>query len=86
MSENLDRLDSEFKIHHQANIVFVAVEQNAEDFAFEYPRAAKAVHNSFYVDDGLTGADSVTEPIEPQGELQELSRHGYLQKRHDSGS
>ena len=36
----------------------MAVRQNAIDNASEFPLAVKAVFNSFYVDDGLTGADS----------------------------
>ena len=34
-----------------------------------YPLAYKAVCDSFYVDDGLTGADSVTEAMKLQQEL-----------------
>ena len=37
----------------------MCVKQNAVDYASVYPLAAKAVENSFYVDDGLTGADSI---------------------------
>ena len=39
----------------------MAVQQNALNFAMEYPQAAKVVAESFYVDDGLTGADSEQE-------------------------
>ena len=42
----------------------MAVKQNTLDYATEYPLAAKCVHTSFYVDDGLTGADSAQEAIE----------------------
>ncbi len=41
----------------------MAVKQNALSFAHEYPLAARAVDDAFYVDDGLTGADSVEESI-----------------------
>ncbi len=44
----------------------MAVKQNAVEHAVEFPLAAKRVHTSFYVDDGLTGADSVQEAIELQ--------------------
>ena len=46
----------------------MAVQQNALDFTMEYPQAAncKVVAESFYVDDGLTGADSEQEAIELQ--------------------
>ncbi len=37
----------------------MSVKQNVTELAKEYPLAFKAVSNSFYVDDGLTGADSV---------------------------
>ena len=50
----------------------MAVKQNAIDLAQEYPAAAKAVHQSFYVDDGLIGADSLDEAVVLQKELQAL--------------
>ena len=60
----------------------MAVKQNALDFALEYPQAAAAVEKSFYVDDGLTGANSVCEAVELQKQLQELfSRGGFLLRK-----
>ena len=57
----------------------IAVKQNALDFALEFPQAAAAVEKSFYVDDVLTGADTVQEAIDLQAQLQELfSRGGFL--------
>ena len=50
----------------------MSIKQNALDFALEYPQAVSAVEKSFYVDDGLTGADSVEEAIQLQKQLQEL--------------
>ena len=50
----------------------MAIKQNAEDFASEFPTAAKVVEEAFYVDDGLTGADSPEEAIYLQQELQQL--------------
>ena len=44
----------------------MAVKHNAILHAQSHPRAASAVHNSFYVDDGLTGAKSIPEAIELQ--------------------
>ena len=44
----------------------MAIKQNAIDLAPDYPLAAKVVDESFYVDDGLTGADTVDEAIELQ--------------------
>ena len=62
----------------------MSVKQNAIDFAMEYPLVAKVVERikSFYVDDGLTGADSVPEAIELQKQLQDLfSRGGFLLRK-----
>ena len=50
----------------------MAVKQNAADFAHEYPLATKIVNEAFYVDDCLTGADSVEEGIELCRQLQGL--------------
>lgn len=44
----------------------MALKQNALDHAIDYPLAAEAVHTSFYVDDGLTGADTVERAVELQ--------------------
>ncbi len=50
----------------------------------EYPQATQAVKNSFYVDDGLTGADSVDQAIQLQGELQEsFMKGGFLLRKWD---
>ena len=54
----------------------MAMRQNALDLALQYPLAAKAVELSFYVDDTLTGADSVEEAITLQQQLQELFERG----------
>ena len=65
----------------------MAVKQNALDFAMEYPQAANVVKKSFYVDDGLTGADSVQEAIELQRELQDLfSKGGFLLRKWNSSN
>lgn len=53
-------------IYGQAAAPFLAVRamrQCAIDHADEFPIGAKAISESFYVDDGLTGADSI--PDEP---------------------
>ena len=44
----------------------MSLKQNALDFAVDYPQTAKVVADSFYVDDGLTGADSIQDAIELQ--------------------
>ena len=54
----------------------MAVKQNAADFSLEFPAAAKAVNESFYVDDGLVGADSIEGAISLQRQLQELFARG----------
>ena len=60
----------------------MAVKQNALDFAHQYPLAAKIVENSFYVDDTLTGADSIEEAVEIQTQLQGLfSEAGFLLRK-----
>ena len=41
----------------------MSVKQNAIDLAQEFLKAANAVYWSVYVDDGLTGADTVEEAI-----------------------
>ena len=60
----------------------ISVKQNAIDHAQEFPLAAAAVHDSFYVDDGLTGAESVEEAVTLQKQLQELfDRGGFLLRK-----
>ena len=46
--------------------------QLADDHRQEFPRAAKLVSTDFYVDDCLTGADSVSEAISVREELNSL--------------
>ena len=63
----------------------VSLKQNALDFAVDYPQAAKVVEDSFYVDDGLTGADSIQDAIELQKQLQELfMKGGFLLRKWNS--
>ena len=63
----------------------MAVKQNAIDFTLEYPKAAIAVEKSFYVDDGLTGADTIEEAIDLQRQLQDLfTRGGFLLRKWNS--
>ena len=65
----------------------MAVKQNAIDFAEEFPLAASVVHASFYVDDGLVGADSAEEATRLQQQLQELfSRGGFLLRKWKSSA
>ena len=65
----------------------MSVKQNSHDFAMEYPLAAKTVEESFYVDDGLTGADSLEGAIKLQEELQDLfGRGGFLLRKWNSNN
>ena len=60
----------------------MAVRQNAVEHAEELPLAASAVFESFYVDDGLVGADSVEGAVNLQKQLQELfSCGGFLLRK-----
>ncbi len=63
----------------------MSVKQNALDHADEYPLAVKAVEESFYVDDALTGANSREEAVQLQNQLQELfSRGGFVLRKWNS--
>ena len=54
----------------------MAVRQNAMDFADDHPCAAAVVAKSLYVDDCLTGANTMEEAVSLQAELQELFSKG----------
>ena len=63
------------------------MKRNATDFAEKYPLAMKVVNDSFYVDDCLTGADSVEQAIETHRQLQELfSKAEFLLRKWNSSS
>jgi len=63
----------------------MAVKQNALDFATGLPNAAKVVDDSFYVDDCLSGADSIAEAIALQAELHSLFfKGGFLLRKWNS--
>ena len=61
-----------FGVSSSSYIANMCVKQNALDYAKVYPLAAQAVEDSFYVDDGLTGADSVEKAVELHIQLQSL--------------
>ena len=44
----------------------MSVKHNSTDYANDYPLAASVVHDSFYVDDGLCGADTLEEATKLQ--------------------
>ncbi len=74
-----------FGVSASSFVANMAVKQNALDFVTEYPQAAGVINKSFYVDDGLTGADSVQDAIELQGQLQDLfSNGGFLLRKWNS--
>ena len=50
----------------------MVMKQNALNNPKSHPLAAQAVIDSFYVDDGLTGADSISNAKKLQSELQQL--------------
>ena len=70
-----------FGVSASSFAVNMALQQNADDFALEFPLAVKAVHESFYVDDGLTGSDSVSGAIDLQRNLQDLFGRGNFSLR-----
>ena len=60
----------------------MSVKQNSIDYMSEFPVAAKMVTESFYVDDGLVGADSIEEAVSLRNEMQELfARGGFLLRK-----
>ena len=65
----------------------MSMKQNALDFAHEFPLAVKVVNESFYVDDCLTGADTIEEAIELQTQLQSLLLKGdFLLRKWNSNN
>ena len=71
-----------FGVSSSSFIANMCIKQNALDFGMEYPNAAKVVTDSFFVDDCLTGSDSVQGAIELQCELQALfGRGGFLLRK-----
>ena len=61
-----------FGVSLSSFVATMCIKQNAYDFSMEYPDAAKVVANSFYVNDCLTGSDSVHGAIELQHELRSI--------------
>ena len=68
-----------FCVSASSFIANMCMKQNAIDHAAAYPVTVKAVNESFYVDDGLTRADTVQGAIRLQREFQSLFSHaGFL--------
>ena len=60
----------------------MSVKRNAMDHALEYPKAANVVENGFYVDDCLTGVDSVEDAIDLYQQLVKLcAKGGFLLRK-----
>lgn len=65
----------------------MAVKKNALDFAHKYPMAAKTVETSFYVDDCLTGADTLELAVVLQRQLYDLfAQGGFLLRKWNSNN
>ena len=76
-----------FGVSASSFIANMCVKQNILDFAVDYPEATREATKSFYVDDDLTGADTIEETIRLQHELQELfSKGGFLLRKWNSSS
>ena len=74
-----------FGVSSSSFIANMCIKQNALDLAAEYPDAAREIERSFYVDDCLTGSDSVEGAIALQKGLQELlARGGFLLRKWNS--
>ena len=74
-----------FGVSASSFVANMCVKQNAHDLSMEFPLATQAVEDSFYVDDGLTGANSVQEAIELRSQLQSLfAKGGFLLRKWNS--
>ena len=65
-----------FGVSASSFVANMCVKQNALNLSHKYPLAAQSVQESFYVDDGLTGADDIQSAIQLQRELDELFARG----------
>ena len=57
------------------------MKQNVISYSHKYPQASQAVLKSFYVDNGLGGADTVEEAIQLRADLQSLFQLGGFHLR-----
>ena len=63
----------------------MCVKQNAFDFTLKYLLSSRMVNESFYVDDCLTGADSIEGVMEVHNQLQDLfDKAGFLLRKWNS--
>ena len=65
-----------FGVSASSFIANMCVKKNAIDNGSQYPRAAKQVETSFYIDDYLGGTDSQEEAMKLQGEMHSLFQRG----------
>ena len=65
-----------FRVSASSFAANMAVKRNVVELEDEYPQAAKAVVESFYVDDGLVGAETIQEARKLCSQLQELFGNG----------
>ena len=65
----------------------MSVKRNAMDHALEFPKAADVVETAFYIDDCLTGANSVEEAIDLHQQLLHLfAKGGFLLRKWNSSN
>lgn len=63
----------------------MSVHENAIQLPMKFPEVIKVVRSSFYVDDGLTGADTVDDAVSLQQQLQSaFERGGFLLRKWNS--
>ena len=75
-----------FGVSASSFVANMSVKHNALDNALEFPKAANAVETSFYVDDCLTGAESVKEAMDLYQQLLDFFAKGgfFLRKWNSS--
>ncbi len=76
-----------FGVSASSFVANMSIKQNAEDYGNDYPQAANVVKTSFYVDDCLTGANSVQEASDLHKQLHNLFGKGcFLLRKWNSSS
>ena len=65
-----------FRISASSLTSNIAVKQNVIDYSQAYPKAAQTIQESLYVDDGLTGGESIGKVMELQIQPQKLFAFG----------
>ena len=74
-----------FGVSSSSFIANMCVKQNTFNFTLKYPLASRVVNESFYINDSLTGADSVEGAIEVHTQLQDLfDEAGFLLRKWNS--